>query len=49
MKRQARLEHKHEQIVRLVPFRLGEIDVELTLPPEPEANPARGAPPSARA
>ncbi len=42
MKRQARLEHKHEQIVRLVPFRLGEIDVELTLPPEPEANPARG-------
>ena len=42
MKWQAWLEHKHEQIVRLVPFRLGEIDIELTLPPEPDANPARG-------
>jgi hypothetical protein len=44
MEWQAWLEHKHEEIVRLVPFRLGEVDIELTLPPEPEADPAGGTP-----
>ena len=43
------LENKHEQIVRLVAVRLGQIDIELTLPPEPEANPARWLAPAARA
>jgi hypothetical protein len=36
MEWQAWLEHKHEEIVRLVPFHLAEVDIELTLPPEPE-------------
>ena len=37
MEWQAWLEHKHEQVVRIVPFRLAEVDIELTLPPEPPA------------
>jgi hypothetical protein len=42
MEWQAWLEHKHEEVVRLVPFHLAEIDIELTLPPEPE--PEEGTP-----
>ena len=37
MEWQAWLEHKHEEVVRLVPFRLAEVDIELTLPPEDDA------------
>ena len=37
MEWQAWLEYKHEQMQRVVPFRLREVDVELTLPPEPPA------------
>jgi hypothetical protein len=41
MEWQAWLEYKHEEVVRLVPFHLGEVDIELTLPPalEPEREP----------
>jgi hypothetical protein len=38
MEWQAWLEYKHEQMQRVVPFRLREVDVELTLPPEPPAD-----------
>jgi hypothetical protein len=31
------LEYKHEQVMRTVPFRLSEVDIALSLPPEPEA------------
>ena len=34
MEWQAWLEHKHEEVVRVVPFQLAEVDIELTLPPE---------------
>ena len=37
MEWQAWLEHKHEEVVRIVPFRLAEVDIELTLPPEDDA------------
>jgi hypothetical protein len=39
MEWQAWLEHKHEEVLRLVPFKLGEVDIELTLPPEPATDP----------
>ena len=41
MEWQAWLEYKHEEVVRLVPFHLAEVDIELTLPPplEPEPEP----------
>ena len=41
MEWQAWLEYKHEEVVRLVPFHLAEVDIELTLPPprEPEREP----------
>jgi hypothetical protein len=47
MEWQAWLEYKHEELVRIVPFHLAEVDIELTLPPdlepepEPEAEPHR--------
>jgi hypothetical protein len=46
MEWQAWLEYKHEQVVRLVPFHLAEVDIELTLPPagEPEREPEPPAP-----
>jgi hypothetical protein len=36
MEWQAWLEYKHEEVARNVPFHLGEVDIELTLPPEAE-------------
>ena len=36
MEWQAWLEYKHEEVLRTVPFRLAEVDIEVTLPPEPE-------------
>jgi hypothetical protein len=44
MEWQAWLEHKHEEVLRLVPFSLAEVDIELTLPPEPEPDPDLDAP-----
>ena len=35
MEWQAWLEYKHEEVERTVPFRLAEVDIALTLPPEP--------------
>lgn len=37
------LEYKHEEVLRMVPFHLAGVDIELTLPPalEPEAEPHR--------
>ena len=34
---QAWLELKHEEVARLVPFQLSEVDIALSLPPEAEA------------
>ena len=34
MEWQAWLEYKHEEVLRTVPFRLDEVDIEVTLPPE---------------
>jgi hypothetical protein len=39
MEWQAWLEYKHEEVARTVPFDLGEVDIALKLPPEPEAPP----------
>jgi hypothetical protein len=41
MEWQAWLEYKHEEVVRLVPFHLAEVDIKLSLPPaiEPESEP----------
>jgi hypothetical protein len=39
MQWQAWLEYKHEEVVRLVPFHLGEVDIEMTLPPALEPEP----------
>jgi hypothetical protein len=39
MEWQAWLEYKHEEVARTVPFRLGEVEIALTLPPAPEAPP----------
>ena len=40
MEWQAWLEYKHEEVVRLVPFHLAEVDIELTLPPRGRARAA---------
>jgi hypothetical protein len=40
MEWQAWLEYKHEEVARTVPFDLGEVDIALKLPPEPEAPPS---------
>jgi hypothetical protein len=47
MEWQAWLEHKHEEVLRLVPFNLGEVDIELTLPPESEPEAESDAGPDA--
>lgn len=39
MEWQAWLEYKHEEVARNVPFQLGEVDIELTLPAESDAPP----------
>jgi hypothetical protein len=39
MEWQAWLEYKHEEVARTVPFQLAEVDITVTLPPEPEAPP----------
>jgi hypothetical protein len=39
MEWQAWLEHKHGEVVRLVPFHLAEVDIELSLPPAVEPEP----------
>jgi hypothetical protein len=39
MQWQAWLEYKHEEVARTVPFRLSEVDIELTLPPASDAPP----------
>jgi hypothetical protein len=49
MEWQAWLEYKHEEVVRMVPFHLAEVDIELALPPaherEPEPEPKPHGPP----
>jgi hypothetical protein len=39
MEWQSWLEYKHEEVARTVPFDLGEVDIAMQLPPEPEAPP----------
>jgi hypothetical protein len=45
MEWQAWLEYKHEEMVRLVPFHLAEVDIELALPPALDPDPEPHGPP----